>query len=183
MAPPHLALLAVVSADGLIARRPGEHPGSWASAAEQARFLRLVPRFDWGIMGRTTHETAWRDDRRRLVLSRSAVGLEWRRPTHLWVDPARHTWPAILAALARVRPPRRCAVLGGTAVHDWFLARGLIERIELVIEPVRLGRGLPLLSGQPPGPAEAHLLAQGWRRLLERPLGAAGARRLVLLPP
>jgi dihydrofolate reductase len=181
--PPHLALVAVVSADGFLARRPGEHPGSWASAAEQVRFLRLVPRFDWAIMGRTTHEAAFREDRRRIVFSRSAADLEWRRPTHLWVDPARHSWPAILAELARKRAPRRCLVLGGTRVHDWFLVRGLVERIELTVEPVLLGGGLPLLSAQPPGRAEAHLAALGWRRLLDLSLGAAGTRRLVLLRP
>jgi dihydrofolate reductase len=178
-----LVLLAVVSADGFIARHPGEHPGAWASQAEQARFLRAVPRHDWAFMGRTTHETAWRADRRRVVFSRSATGLEWRHPTHLWVDPGRQPWPAILAELAKRRPPRRCAVLGGTAVHDWFLARGLLDRIDLSIEPLRFGQGLPLLSGQPAGPAEAHLMALGWRRLLERPLGEAGTRRLLLLPP
>jgi dihydrofolate reductase len=177
---PHLALLAVVSTDGFIARHPGEHPGSWASAAEQARFLRAVPRFDWAFMGRTTHETAWRDDRRRVVFSRGARGLEWRRPTHLWLDPARHAWPEILAALAPVRRPRRCVVLGGTAVHDWFLERGLIERIDLAIEPVTFGSGLPLLAGQPAGPAESHLAALGWKRRFEQRLGDAGTRRLVL---
>jgi dihydrofolate reductase len=177
--PPKIAftLTAVVSADGFIARRAGEHPASWASAAEQARFLAAVPGYDWAFMGRTTHETAFRTDRRRVVFSRAARGLEWREETHLWVDPERVAWPEILAALEPVRPPRRCIVLGGAAVHDWFLARDLIDRIELSIEPLRFGEGLPLLSGQ--GEVLAELARRGFAVIDEQRLNAQGTRLLT----
>jgi dihydrofolate reductase len=172
-------LTAVVSADGYIARRAGEHPGSWASAEEQARFLAEVPTYDWAFMGRTTHETAFRKDRRRVVFSRMAARLEWREKTHLWVDPDRVPWPEILAALTPVRPPRRCIVLGGAAVHDWFLARDLIDRIELTIEPVRFGAGLPLLTGQP-GDVTAELARRGFVLVEQQEINPQGTRLLVL---
>jgi dihydrofolate reductase len=171
-------LTAVVSADGYIARRPGEHPGSWASAEEQARFLAEVPRYDWAFMGRTTHETAFRKDRRRVVFSRTANGLDWREDTHLWVDPEQVPLAEILAALTPVRPPRRCIVLGGATVHDWFLARDLIDRIELTIEPLRFGIGLPLLSGQSGDPV-AKLAAGGFAIVDEQRLNAKGTRLLL----
>jgi dihydrofolate reductase len=174
-------LAAVVSADGYIARRAGEHPGSWASAEEQARFLAAVPGYDWAFMGRTTHGTAFRQDRRRVVFSRTATGLEWREDTHLWVDPDRVPWPEILAALEPVRPPRRCIVLGGAAVHDWFLERDLIDRIELTIEPLRFGGGLPLLTGQP-GDVVAALARRGFAVVDEQRLNAQGTRLLLLAP-
>jgi dihydrofolate reductase len=173
-------LTAVVSADGYIARRAGEHPGSWASAEEQARFLAEVPGYDWAFMGRTTHETAFRKDRRRVVFSRMAAGLEWREATHLWVDPDRVPWPDILAALLPVRPPRRCIVLGGATVHDWFLERDLIDRIELTIEPVRFGAGLPLLTRQTED-VVAELLRRGFAVVDEQRLNARGTRLLVLI--
>ncbi len=172
-------LTAVVSADGFIARRAGEHPASWASAAEQVRFLAEVPRYDWACMGRTTHETAFRTDRRRVVFSRTAQGLEWRERTHLWVDPDRVAWPEILAALAPIRPPRRCIVLGGAAVHDWFLARDLIDRIELSVEPLRFGAGLPLLGGQSGDPV-AELARRSFVLVDEQRLNAQGSRLLTL---
>lgn len=172
-------LTAVVSADGYIGRRAGEHPGSWASAEEQARFLDEVPRYDWAFMGRTTHQTAFRKDRRRVVFSRTAQGLDWREETHLWVDPDRVALAEILAALAPVRPPRRCIVLGGATVHDWFLARDLIDRIELTIEPLRFCGGLPLLSGQP-GDALAELERRGFAAVDEQRLNGQGTRLLVL---
>lgn len=172
-------LIAVVSADGYIARRAGEHPGSWASAEEQARFLAAVPGYDWAFMGRTTHQTAFRKDRRRVVFSRMAAGLEWREETHLWVDPDRVALADILAALTPVRPPRRCVVLGGSTVHDWFLDRGLIERIELTIEPLRFGSGLPLLTGQPDD-VLAELAGRGFAVVDEQQLNVQGTRLLVL---
>jgi dihydrofolate reductase len=172
-------LTAVVSTDGYIARRAGEHPGSWASAEEQARFLAEVPGYDWAFMGRTTHQTAFRTDRRRVVFSRTARGLDWRHESHLWVDPDRVSWPDILAALAPVRPPRRCIVLGGAFVHDWFLARDLVDRIELTIEPLRFGKGLPLLSGQR-GDVVTELARRGFSLVDEQRLNAQGTRLLTL---
>jgi dihydrofolate reductase len=174
-------LTAVVSADGYIARRAGEHPGNWASAEEQARFLAEVPGYDWAFLGRTTHETALRKDRRRVVFSRTAAGLEWREATHLWVDPGQVALADILAALKPVRPPRRCIVLGGTTVHDWFLERALIDRIELTIEPVRFDAGLPFLTGQQ-GDVTAELFARGFVLIEQQELNPQGTRLLVLAP-
>jgi dihydrofolate reductase len=177
--PTTFTLTAVVSADGFIGRRPGEHPGSWASAEEQARFLAEVPGYDWAFMGRTTHETAFREDRRRVVFSRTARGLDWRHESHLWVDPDEVPLSEILAALEPVRPPRRCIVLGGAAVHDWFLERDLIDRIELTIEPLRFGSGLPLLTGQSGDPVAA-LAARAFAVLDEQQLNMQGTRLLLL---
>lgn len=181
--PTLFTLTAVVSADGFIARRAGEHPGSWASAEEQARFLAEVARHDWAFMGRITHQTALRHDRHRVVFSRGAEGLDWRTDRHLWVDPAKVPLAEILAALEPVRPPRRCIVLGGTMVHDWFLAHDLIDRIELSIEPLRFGTGLSLVSGQRDGDLEALLTSRGFVVTLRQALNAGGTRLEVLTRP
>ena len=157
-----------------------DNTADWASPEEQARFLAEVPTYDWGFIGRITHELAFRSDRRRVIFSRRAKGLEWRAARHLWVDPARRSLPEILAELEAVHPARRCVVLGGTAVHDWFIARGLIGRVELTVEPVRFGTGLPLLTGQPPGDAVPALAARGFLVVDRRRLNAAGTQLLTL---
>ncbi len=130
-------------------------------------------------MGRTTHETAFRPDRRRVVFSRSADALDWRENNHLWVDPARVGLEKILAVLAPVRPPRRCVVLGGVTVHDWFLERDLIDRIDLTIEPLRFGAGLPLLTGQR-GDVVAELARRGFVVSDRQRLNQQGTELLVL---
>ena len=78
-----------------------------------------------------------------------------------------------------MRPPRRCIVLGGAAVHDWFLERDLIDRIELTIEPLRFGTGLPLLTDQPGDPVAA-LAGRGFTLVDERRLNPEGTRLLLL---
>lgn len=179
---PRFTLLAAVSADGFIARHAADHPAAWASAEEQARFLAAVPRYDWAFMGRRTHELAFRPDRRRVIFSRSVAAPEWRAAAQLWVDPARHGLDPILAALAPVRRPGRCAILGGTEVHDWFLALHLVDRIELSLEPVVFGSGRPLLTGAAPGDPAAALAARGFREQGRRALNERGTLLLTLVP-
>jgi dihydrofolate reductase len=120
-------------------------------------------------MGRHTHQAADRPDRRRIVFSASGGAGEWRRPTQLWIDPARVAPEDLAPLVGHVHPLRNGLILGGTAVHDWFLARGAIDRMHLSVEPLAFGSGLPLFSRHPGPPAEA-LIAAGFTRLSERRL-------------
>ena len=42
----------------------------------------------------------------------------------------------------------RIAVVGGTAIYDWFLKRGLVDELCLTLEPVVFGAG-KLLTDAP----------------------------------
>ena len=179
---PRFTLHVVASADGFIAREPGHAPADWASAEEQALFLAAVGAADWGIMGRTTHEAAFKPDRRRIVLSRSAARPEWRAPRHLWLDPAERGPDDLAALVEPVRPLREGLILGGTAVHDWFLAHRRIDAVELTVEPIRFGAGLPIFSGQTArDPVEAVRRA-GFALAGERAPNARGTRLATLRP-
>ena len=177
---PHFTLTVVASADGFIARHPGDAPHLWASPEEQALFFADVEAADWGVMGRGTHEAADRPDRRRIVFSSSGGG--WKRPTQLWIDPAGLN-PADLAALvAETRPLGRGIILGGTRVHDWFRERGAIDRVHLTVEPVRFGSGLPIFTRQEGDDPIAVFDAAGFAPVHERPLNDTGTRFLILEP-
>ena len=176
---PRFTLTVVTSRDGFIARGSGDSPAGWASAEEQALFFADVEAADWGILGRRTHEVADRPDRRRIVLSSAGGG--WRRPTQLWVDPAGLKPDDLPGLVGAVRPLARGVILGGTRVHDWFLAHGAIDRVHLSVEPVVFGAGLPLFSGHH-GPAEAVLTALGFACRSQRRLNAAGTRHSVWVP-
>ncbi|MCB2010589.1 MAG: dihydrofolate reductase family protein [Geminicoccaceae bacterium] len=168
-------LLVVASADGFIGRRSGHNPSSWASPEEQHHFLASVDRADWSFMGRRTDEEAPREDRRRVIFSTSASGLDWCSPTRLRVDPRSTGIEAMIEAIGTRHPARNCLVLGGTRVHDWFLARALIDRVVLTIEPVRFGSGMPIVSnigGEP----DAVMRRLGFRRTDSRKLNAGGTR-------
>lgn len=180
MSDPRFTLLVVCSADGFIARRPGEAPSAWASPEEQAVFLSAVDAADWAVMGRGTHEAAPRPDRRRIVFSRSAGAPEWRRPTQVWLNPAATTLRALAALAAARHPLRDGLILGGAAVHDWFHARDAIDAVTLTVEPVRFGAGLPVFGDQRATDAEGAFAEKGWRVADETRLNAAGTRLLRL---
>lgn len=176
-------LVVVTSADGFIGRTPGQAPQTWASAEEQEIFFTHVAAADWAIMGRGTHKAADRPDRRRIILS-SQLGTvapgRWRRPTQLWLDPHGVSPRALPDLVAGTAPLRKGLILGGTRVHDWFHDHGAIDRVYLMIEPVRFGGGLPVFSSQTAGDPVAAFAERGYRTVEETTLNAAGTRYLTM---
>ncbi|MEL7344832.1 MAG: dihydrofolate reductase family protein [Pseudomonadota bacterium] len=176
---PFFCLTVVASSDGFIARDPSDAPQNWASKEEQRLFLQDVNAADWAIMGRKTHEAADKPERRRIVFSRNREG--WQRPTQFWCDPSTMTPRDLAEAVKAVGPLSAGLILGGTAVHDWFLAHDAIDRLHLTIEPVEFGAGLPIFSDHKGGP-EAVLAAAGFRKVQDDPLNAGGTRYQIWLP-
>lgn len=178
---PVFTLVVASTADGFIARHPAHSPAGWCSPEEQARFRAEVAAADWSIMGRNTHQAADRPDRRRIVFSTAAAAPEWRRPAQLWLNPAGLTPDDLAPLVEAVHPLRDGLILGGTAVHDWFLDAGRIDRVILTVEPVTFGEGLPVFSTRR-GPPEEVFAALGFRTIAEEVLNAGGTRLLTLKP-
>lgn len=178
---PVFTLTVVASRDGFIARAIDDAPQSWASPEEQDLFFADVEAADWAIMGRHTHEAADRPQRRRIVFSSAGGAGEWRRPTQLWLDPERLGPDDLADKVAHILPMRAGLILGGTRVHDWFLARRAIDRVHLTVEPVTFGAGLPMFTGRS-GDPDAVLSGAGFRKLSDRALNAAGTRHSVWQP-
>lgn len=171
-------LTVATSADGFISRSTDEPPQAWASAEEQDLFFRDVEAADWAIMGRNTHLAADRPDRRRIIFSTKTDG--WKRPTQLWLDPAGVEPGDLAARVAPVHPLRTGLILGGTRVHDWFLAHRAIAEVHLTIEPVAFGRGLPIFTGQIDRNPVTAFTRRGFHVVSEETLNAAGTRYLEL---
>jgi dihydrofolate reductase len=175
-------LLVATSRDGFIARHPGENPVAWASAEDQARFRAAVTAADWSVLGRTTHGVAPNPQRRRIVFSTAAGAPVWRESVQLWLDPAGQTPDGLAALVAAVHPLRTGLILGGTRVHDWFLAHGAIDRVELTVEPVTFGRGVPIFSGQGAADPVDVFRRAGFAVIEETELNQSGTRYAVLEP-
>ena len=173
-------LVVVATADGFIAKAPGHAPSSWASREEQEVFFAEVDAADWSVMGRGTHEAADRPDRRRVIFSAKGGGGLWKRPTQLWIDPARLSIADLPGRLKPIHPVRNVLILGGTRVHDWFLERGAINEVLLTIEPVRFEKGLPIVTGQTETDALSVFTARGFVAKDEAVLNAAGTRLISL---
>ena len=182
MADVEFTLVVAATLDGYIAKAPNHPTHEWASDEEQAQFFARVEAADWAVMGRNTHQAADRPDRRRIVFSSRYATPEWRRPTQVWLDPA-GLGPADLAALVGdVRPLGQGVILGGTRVHDWFLAHRAIHAVALSIEPVRFGGGLPIFAGTGGQDPLAVMQAAGFAVAADEVLNAAGTRLITLRP-
>ena len=124
MSPQAIAIhgYAIVSDDDRIADAGGRTPDALRNDADWALFQSELDRADLVALGRLGHEAnPNRRRRRRLVLSRSAAGLELRQDAWWW-DPMKTPWDA---AAARLLPHGgRVAVPGGQGVFDLYLAIG-----------------------------------------------------------
>lgn len=149
MIDPVFELVAAVSIDGFLGRHSGESVLSWSSREEQERFRACLADHDWAFMGRITHEQVFRTDRWRVIFSSAATTPTWREPRHLWINPAQSNLAELIELMRTRHPVSHCLVLGATRVHDWFLQQDRIDRIQLAIEPIEFGVGIPLFSDQP----------------------------------
>ena len=75
------------------------------------------------------------------------------------------------AALARQLSGGDMWVLGGAALFNAMLWAGLIERLQLFVVPVMLGRGLPLFAGTPEAEVIGRQIDLRFRRTETHPMG------------
>jgi hypothetical protein len=109
---------AIISDDDRIADSSGRTPPSLRNDADWTYFQRELDRADLVAIGRRGHEAnANAKNRRRLVLSSAAHGLE-RRGDDWWWDPNKTAWSEVVAIL--LPTGGRVAVPGGQAVFDLF---------------------------------------------------------------
>ena len=176
--------LAVVSTlDGFIARYPGHAPHEWASAEEQDIFFREVDAADWSIMGRGTHEAANKPDRRRIIFTSQVNAPEWRRDLQVWLNPKTVNVDDLANLVSDRHRLENGLILGGTRIHDWFLAQNAIDEILMTIEPIQFGEGLPIFSDQPALSAEQIPTTFGFVLEQTKTLNEAGTRLLRFVKP
>ena len=162
---PHVTLKLALSADGCLARAPGE------------------PRWLTGEVARA-HVHAWRATMDAILIGRGTLiadkpqldvrlpGLEDRSPQR-WLltrGEAPEGWQALPApeALAALLPAQYLMVEGGAETARAFLAAGLVDRMMLYRAPLSLGGNLPAL----PELTEAALAGSpDWTRTDHRQLG------------
>jgi hypothetical protein len=133
---------AIVSDDDRIADAGGEMPPALRNDADWAYFQAELDRADLIALGRVSHEAAPNArGRPRLVISRSASGLQRRADAWRW-NPGEVAWSEVAARL--VPEGGRVGVPGGQSAFDLFLKLGFsafhLSRVEGLALPG--GRGL-----------------------------------------
>jgi dihydrofolate reductase len=145
-----VTLLAAQSLDGFITRH--DEPGTaFASPEDQRHFTAALRTYDASIMGGQTYRVAREAIRAHVTSPRRRVVLT-RTPERFADDavPGRLEFTAedVGCLVARLRDlgHRRCALLGGAQIHRLFLERGLVDFLELTLEPRLFGTGTPLVG-------------------------------------
>jgi len=113
---------AIVTDDDKIAGPDGATPPCLRNAADWTYFQGELDKADLVALGRFAHDANPNlKGRRRLVLSRAAVGLERRRDAFWW-NPAGIAWRDVASEL--LPSGGRVAVPGGQGAFDLFLGFG-----------------------------------------------------------
>ena len=176
----YFTLTVAASSDGYISPDISTPTHTWVSSEEQVLFFRDIEAADWTIMGRHTHEAADRPDRRRIIFSSKSSG--WQRPTQIWLNPEDLTPTDLPERVEHIRPLKHGVILGGTRVHDWFLANGAIDQVNLTIEPVSFADGLPVFSDQAGSDPLEIFRVRGFEMVSHEVLNSAGTQFVVLKP-
>ena len=146
------------SLDGYIAGPNGEI--DWIVPDPTMDFTSVYAGFDTALLGRHTYELTqqpgappWPADWRVYVFSRTLPAGHPSGITVVGTDVE-----ATVAAL-RAEPGRDIWLFGGGKLFASLLAAGLVDRIEVTIMPVILGRGIPLVASDAP---TSRLLLRSW---------------------
>lgn len=138
---PTFNLLAAVSADGKIAR--DEKHGSMWTSKEDKKFLHaFLDKCDAIVIGRKTYAIAKDALQKRACVVFSRKHKVTRIKNHHFINPEKVSLSVFLAN----KKYERIAVLGGTSVYDYFLKRRKVADLHLTVEPLLIGKGLPLFS-------------------------------------
>ena len=132
-----------MSLDGYIAGPKGE--ADWIVIDPEMDFGALVAQFDTLLVGRRTFETMVRAGRTTMPGMRTVVlSTTLRQKDHPEVTVVSENTEQVVAALRR-ESTKDVWLLGGGELFRRLLAAGLVDTVEVAIEPVVLGGGVPLL--------------------------------------
>lgn len=146
-----LAAHAIVSREGFIADADGTMPPGLHVPEDQARFRAALAAADVTILGREGHERHPQEDRRRLVLTTRASGVEaCRGGAAVFWNPSTAPLERALAAFGLDGPgpdgsAREAVVAGGTRVMTALLPH--TDRFDLAVADCSIAQGRPCLEG------------------------------------
>lgn len=146
----HVTLIAAQSLDGYITYHA--KPGSaFTSEADKQHFRAALKQFDCRVMGSETYRVT-RDMTRRAAAAGVLVIVVTRDPSRYADEalPGRLLFssgsPGEILVQLEQAGRKRCALLGGSKTHSFFLAAKVIDEIWLTIEPRLFGGGTRLLD-------------------------------------
>lgn len=149
-----ITVIAVISLDGCITKHEAAGAQGWASPEDQAHFRASSSTFDVRVFGSGTYLPD-RDSMRRTAQPGVRRIVLTSTPERFAADvvPGQLEFSAesphdLVERLAR-EGHTRCAILGGGKVYGAFLSAGVVDEIELTLEPVVFGAGIRFAGDLP----------------------------------
>jgi dihydrofolate reductase len=140
---PRIRFSAAVSLDGYIAGPNGE--ADWIVPDPDTDFLALMAQFDTILVGRRTFETMVRVKRTTMPGMRTVVvSTTLRQVDYPEVTIIGEGVEAAVKSL-RANSHKDVWLFGGGEIFRRLLDAGLVDSVELAIEPILLGDGIPLV--------------------------------------
>ena len=139
-----VTLMMVMTADGFIAKNANQTSTDWTSSADKEIFIQRTKEAGVIIMGLTTYKTIGRPlpGRLNLIMTREP-GIEESIPDKLEYT---NTQPDQLLKELEERGFKEVILGGGTTINSLFLNAGLVDEIQITIEPLLFGGGLTLFK-------------------------------------
>lgn len=141
-----ITLYMATTVSGLVARLNGET--DFVSEAEWSQFRAAAEKTGWIIVGRKTYEIMRRAHeltklgRTGVVVVTGTQGYAVASPSHLTAAS-----PQGAVELLSGRGAEEALVAGGSTLNAAFMGAKLVDELQIDIEPVALGHGLPLFNG------------------------------------
>jgi dihydrofolate reductase len=138
-----------VSLDGFIAGPNGEY--DWIVMDPSIDFVALFQEFDTAVMGRKTYEVLTAQGGHGAMPGLDVVVFSRTLPAAAY--PGVRIFnddPREVVGASKAKPGRDIWLFGGGALFRSLLDAGLVDTVEVAVNPVLLGAGVPLL---PPGAA------------------------------
>ena len=137
-------LMMVKTADGFIAKTPNQSPMEWTSKADKDIFVKRTKEAGVIIMGLATYKTIGKPLPGRLnIIMTFKPEEETNIPGSLEFT---NKQPTELLTEIEARGFKEVILGGGTMVNSLFLKAGLVDELQITIEPILFGGGLTLFK-------------------------------------
>jgi dihydrofolate reductase len=133
-------IIAVLTADGLIAESTDQISTDWTSKEDKKFFRDKTKEAGVIVLGYNTYKTIGRPlpDRLNIVYASSDVNIEGAEITQ--------KEPADLVKDLENRGFKEVAICGGTTIFTMFMEAGLVDKLYITIESVVFGAGMTLFN-------------------------------------
>lgn len=139
-------IIAALTADGFIARNPGQSTLTWRSKGDREFFIAKTKEARVVVMGLNTAKTSKRPmpDRLNIIYANSTEELPHWKEFDGWEVTQKD--PASLIQEIAKRGYDQVAICGGSTIYTMFMQAGVVDTLYLTVEPVFFGQGITLFN-------------------------------------